>query len=136
MEQHYRRAGIRTLWMTSLPDEALVVRGGQNLPENFAQGSGVMIDAGGKLEGVSVNSAAGLSVDQLTAANTRYPGVPNNQVGVTTVGAIRAAGGDVVPSPTRTNPHHATLSGLTPEKASGLFRPTILNPSRRRRSQS
>ena len=123
--------------MTSLPDEALVTRGGQNLPENFTNGSGVTVGSGGKLDGVSVNSAAGLSVEQLTAANTQtgYPGIPNNQVGVTTVGAIRAAGGDVVPSPTRTNPHHATLSGLTPEQASDLFRPTILNPARRRRSQ-
>jgi hypothetical protein len=123
--------------MTSLPDEALVTRGGQNLPENFANGSGVTVGSGGKLDGVSVNSAAGLSVEQLTAANTQtgYPGIPNNQVGVTTVGAIRAAGGEVVPSPTRTNPHHATLSGLTPEQASDLFRPTILNPARRRRSQ-
>jgi hypothetical protein len=61
---------------------------------------------------------------------TGYPGILNNQVGVTTVGAIRGCGGTVVPSPTRTNPHHATLSGLGPEQASRLFRPTILNPSR------
>jgi hypothetical protein len=27
--------------MSALPDDAIVVRGGQNLPENFAQGSGV-----------------------------------------------------------------------------------------------
>ncbi len=30
------------------------------------------------------------------------------------------------------SPHHATLSGLTPEQASRLFRPTIPNPSRRK----
>jgi hypothetical protein len=35
--------------MGRLPDDALVVRGGQNLPENFAQGSGVTIDSGGKV---------------------------------------------------------------------------------------
>jgi hypothetical protein len=88
--------------------------------------------APGLLQGVSVNSAPGLGVEELTAANptTGYPGIPNNQVSVTTVGAIRAAGGAVVPSPTRTNPHHATLSGLTPEQASDLFRPTAPNPSR------
>jgi len=70
----------------------------------------------------------------LTAADpqTGYPGIRNNQVGVTTVGAIRAAGGDVVPSPSRTNPNHATLSGLTPEQASKLFCPTRKNPSRRK----
>ena len=43
--------------MTPLPDDALVVRGGQNLPDSFAHGSGVSVDAGGNLEGVSVNAA-------------------------------------------------------------------------------
>lgn len=122
--------------MSPLPDDALVVRGGQNLPANFARGSGVTVGADGKLQGVSVNSAPGLSVPELTAPNaqTGYPGIPNNQVGITTVGAVRACGGDVVPSPTRTNPHHATLSGLTPEQASDLFRPTVPNPSGRKKA--
>jgi hypothetical protein len=121
--------------MTPLPDEALVVRGGQNLPANFVQGSGVMVEAGGRIQGVSVNAASGVSVQELTAPNphTGYPGIPHNQVGTTTVGAIRVAGGDVLPSPTRTNPYHATLSGLTPEQASQLFRPTVKNPNTRTR---
>jgi hypothetical protein len=127
------REDVDRVRMTSLPAEALVVRGGQNLPANFAQGSGVTVDAGGKIAGVSVNAAPNVSVQELTAPNphTGYPGIPHHQVGVTTVGAIRAAGGDVVPSPTRTNPYHATLSELTPEQASQLFRPTITNPNRR-----
>jgi len=121
--------------MTPLPDEALVVRGGQNLPTHFAQGSGVIVDVDGKIQVVSVNCAPGLSVEELTASNlqTGHPGIPHNQVGVTTVGAIRAAGGDVVPAPTRTNPYHATLGGLTPEQASQLFRPTVKNPKPRTR---
>src|SRR5436309_244373 len=111
--------------MTPLLDDALVVIGGQNLPVNFALGSGVTVGTEGKLREVSVNSDAGLAFEELTAAlpQTGYPGILNNQVGVTTVGAVRALGGDVVPSPTRGNPHHATLSGLTPEQASSLFRP-------------
>ena len=111
------------------------MRGGQNLLANFAQGSGVIVDAGGHIEGVSVNAAPSVSVQELTAPNphTGYPGIPHNQVGVITVGAIRAAGGDVVPAPTRTNPYHATLSGLTPEQASQLFRPTMPNPNIRPR---
>lgn len=119
--------------MTSLPDDAVVVRGGMNLPEHFVQAAGAAVDDAGKVEGVSVNSAAGLSLKELTAPNpaTGYPGIPHNRVGVSTVGAVRAAGGNVVPSPTRTNPHHATPSGLTPEDASRLFLPTIMNPSRR-----
>jgi hypothetical protein len=118
--------------MGPLPDEALVVRGGENFAHNFAQGSGVTIDTGGKIQGVSVNSAAGLSLEQLTAPNpsTGYPGIPHNQVGVTTVGKVRALGGDVVASPRRRNPNHATLGGLTPEQASALFRPTVKKPSR------
>src|SRR4051812_12462458 len=99
--------------MIPLPDDALVVRGGQNLPENFAQGSGVTVGEDEKLQDVSVNAASGLSIEELTASRpqTGYPGILNNQVGVTTVGAIRALGGDVVSSPTRTNANHATLSG-------------------------
>ena len=121
--------------MTPLPDDALVVRGGQNVPESFVQASGVIVEAGGKIQGVSVNYAAGVALQALTAPNplTGYPGIPYNQVGVTTVGAIRAAGGDVVASPTRTNPHHATLGDLTPEQASELFRPTVQNPNTRPR---
>ena len=120
--------------MSALPDDALVVRGGENLPENFAQGSGVTLDAGGTVQGVSVNAGSGLSVKDLTAPNARtgYPGIPHNQVGVSSVGKIRALGGDVVPSPRKRNPNHATLSGLTPEQASGLFRPTVKNPQRKK----
>jgi hypothetical protein len=118
--------------MPALPGDALVVRGGENLPESFAHGSGVTVDAGGKVQGVSVNAAPGRTVNELTAPNpqTGYPGIPHNQVGVTTVGQIRALGGVVDPSPRKKNPNHATLSGLTPEQASSLFRPTVNNPSR------
>jgi hypothetical protein len=100
--------------MPALPDDALVVRGGANLPESFAQGSGVTVDATGKVQGVSVNAVPGLTVKELTASNAQagYPGIPHNQVGVTTVGRIRALGGVVDPSPRKKNPHHATLSGL------------------------
>jgi hypothetical protein len=97
--------------------------------------SGIRCDSRGDgiLRGVSVNAGVGLSVSQLTAANsqTGYPGILNNQVGVTTVGAIRAQGGEVDSSPTKANPYHATLSGLTPEQASALFRPTVPKPARR-----
>ena len=64
------------LRMTPFPDEALVVRGGQNLPANFAQGSGVTGDAGGKIAGVSVHAAPGVSVQELTDPHphTGYPG--------------------------------------------------------------
>ncbi len=72
--------------------------------------------------GPSVESAEGLSVEELAAA------IPHCQIGVTTVGAIRAAGGDVVRTSGR-SPHHATLVGLDPEEASRLLTPTIANPA-------
>jgi hypothetical protein len=55
-------------------------------------------------------------------------GIPHGQLGVTTAGAIRAAGGDVVRTSGR-SPHHATVIGLGPEAASRLLTPTIPNPA-------
>jgi hypothetical protein len=82
----------------------------------------VTLDSAGKLQGVSVNSGAGKTVEQLTV------GIPNKQVGVTTVGDVRRAGGDVLPSPTAGNPNHCTLCGITPQQAERLMTPTIRNP--------
>ena len=102
-----------------LPDEALVVRGGQNNAEHIRRKykphpSGVT--------GVSVHSAPGASVAELAV------GIPHGQIGVTTVGKVRAGGGDVVRTYGK-NPNHATLTGLTPEQISGLLTPTVPNPS-------
>jgi len=107
----------------SLPSDALVVRGGLNLPESFTKGSGIALDESGNLQGVSVNSAAGKTARELAQ------GIPNRQVGVTTVGAVRAAGGQVTPSPTPGNPNHCTICGISADKASGLMK-VIPNPAR------
>ena len=117
---------------TPLPDDALVVRGGQNLPINFARGSGVAVGNDEKLKDVSVNCASEQTLQELTAPNpqTGYPGIPHNRVGMTTVSEIRAMGGEVVAAPTKTNSSHALLSGLTPDQASVLFLPTVKNPNR------
>ncbi len=109
---------------SKLGDDALVVRGGTNTAERFSNGTGVTKNADGTLDGVSVNSAPGASVKELSAD------IPNNQIGVTTVGDIRAAGGDVVPSPTAKKPNHCTMCGVTAEKAEELFTPTIRNPNK------
>jgi hypothetical protein len=101
-----------------IPDEAIVVRGGRNSPADLRRGTG-MHPSG--VTGVSVECAAGTSVDELAAA------LPHNQIGVTTAGTIRAAGGDVVRTAGRSR-HHATLVGLSPEKASRLLTPTRPNP--------
>lgn len=99
----------------TLPDDAIVVRGGTNKPENFLNGTGVKVDANGNLSGVSVNSAPGKSEVELSQ------GIWNNQVGVTTVGTVRAAGGDVAPKPTINNPYHCEMCGVSATEASGTM---------------
>ena len=103
-----------------MPDEALVVRGGRNYPVDILRGTGTHPSG---VTGVSVECAVGLSVAELAAT------IPHGQIGVTTVGAVRQERGDVVRTTGR-SPHHATLTGLTPEQASRLLTPTIPNPTR------
>ena len=107
--------------MEEIPDEALVVRGGRNRPADIVRGTGTHPSG---VTGVSVESAVGVSVAELAAS------IPHGQVGVTTVGEVRKAGGDVIRTAGR-SPYHATLTGLTPEQASRLLTPTIPNPARR-----
>jgi len=56
--------------------------------------------------------------------------MPNNKVGVTTVGTVRQRGGNVISCPTKNNPKHATLNGITPDKGEELFNPVRPNPSK------
>jgi len=102
------------------PDEALVVRGGRNRPEDIERGTGTHPSG---ITGVSVESAAGVAVADLAKL------IPHGQVGVTTAGEVRKAGGDVIRTTGR-SPYHATLTGLTPEQASRLLTPTMPNPAR------
>lgn len=102
-----------------IPDEALAVRGGRNLPADIVRGTGTHPSG---VTGVSVECAVGVSVAERAAA------IPHGQIGVTTVRAIRQAGGDVIRTTGR-SPYHATLTGLTPEQVSGLLTPTIPNPT-------
>ena len=71
--------------------------------------------------GISVEAAVGANLFDLCIW------IPHSQVGVTTVGDVRAFGGDVTPTSGR-SPHHATLSGLDPEQAHLLLTPTVANP--------
>lgn len=106
--------------MEELPDDALVVRGGRNRAEDIERATGTHPSG---VTGVSVESAAGASVGKLSAM------IPHGMIGVTTVGRVRQAGGDVIQTSGR-SPHHATLTGLSPEQASRLLTPTIPNPAR------
>ena len=101
----------------ALPDEATVVRGGTNTPQ--------IIETGAKTHpegptGISVECGT-CSVKELSK------NLPHNQIGVTTVGEVRAAGGDVIKT-SGASPNHATLTGLSPEQASKLLTPTIKKP--------
>jgi len=105
-----------------LAQATLVVRGGQCLIENFQKPG--EINAAGLVDGASVNSKAGVSLEELSRL------LPNNQIGVTTVSKIEAAGGKVDPKPTDPNPYHSHLGGITAEKAHELFTPTRRNPNK------
>lgn len=105
--------------MEKIPDDAHVVRGGLNRPEDIQRGTATHPVG---VTGVSVESADGLTIEELAAA------VPHGRIGVTTAGRVRTAGGDVVRTPGR-SPNHATLTGLRPEQASKLLTPTIRNPA-------
>jgi hypothetical protein len=105
-----------------IPDEALVVRGGVNDAERIRNGSGVWVDSEGNVHDVSVNSAADRSEEELAA------GIPNKQIGVTTAGEIREAGGTIEPDPLEGNPYHCLVGSLPAETLSGLLTPTVRNP--------
>lgn len=107
---------------TLFGDAALACRGGACTADRFANGSGVAADPMGKLSGVSVNVGEGTL--QELASTLRY-----KQVGVSTVGEVRAAGGVLIPKPTAFNPFHHELSGLTADKLEQLFTPTVRNPN-------
>jgi RHS repeat-associated protein len=107
-----------------LPNDALVIRGGLCKSANFENGSGVTVDANGKMNGVSVGSQQGATIEELSMY------FEHGKVGSTTVGQVREAGGIVIPSPSSINPTHATLSGITPNMAEKLFNPVQFNPSK------
>lgn len=113
----------RTILPVRIANDAFVVRGGQNRVEDIQRGIGTHPSG---IRGVSVESAEGVTIAELSRA------IPHRQIGVTTVGEIREAGGDVIRTSGR-SPYHATLTRLTPEKTSELLSPTILNPMRRER---
>ncbi|MBD2491564.1 flavoredoxin [Aulosira sp. FACHB-615] len=103
-----------------IPDEAIVIRGRRNRPEDIERGFGTHPSG---VTGISVESAIGLSIEQLAAT------IPHGQIGVTSVGAVRALGGDVIRTSGRSS-SHATLTGLTPQQISSLLTPTIANPAK------
>lgn len=103
--------------MERISDEALVIRGGRNLPEDIQRGTGTHPSG---ITGISVECSSEVILEVL-ASN-----IPHGQIGYTTVGKIRQLGGDVVRTSGR-SPYHATLTGLNPNQISSLLTPTIPN---------
>ena len=100
-----------------IPDDAVLVRGGTNKPEQLTSKT---LPSG--VKGFSVNCGK-CTVEQLSKS------LKNGQVGVSTAGEVRAAGGDVIRT-SGTNPYHATATGLSSQEFSDLLNPTINNPSK------
>jgi hypothetical protein len=97
-----RKLALGTRGMHGLPDEAYVVRGGMSQPWSFKVGS----HPSGPY-GISCQSAPGMTVEELAKAGQ----FPNSQISITTVGAIRGIGGNVIPTPNLPGfPHHGTIT--------------------------
>lgn len=52
-----------------------------------------------------------------------------NYFGRCTLGAIRSAGGKVIKMPSRRNPDHVSIEGISAKKLSELFQPKVENKS-------
>ena len=113
------KKGMKEIEKAILPDDAKVVRGGKNTPEAIEAGTGLHPEG---VKGVSVECGT-CSVEELSKA------IPHGQVGVTTVGEVRKAGGDVIKTAGK-SANHATLTGLPPKTISELLTPTIRNPAK------
>jgi RHS repeat-associated protein len=101
-------------------DEALVVRGG-NLINQTPGRFNIQPHKVVGTPGFSVQCNGGTCISDLTKV------LPNYKVSVTTVGAVRKAGGDVVSTPG--TGFHATVTGLSAEEASKLPWTEFINPN-------
>jgi hypothetical protein len=117
----YELASDDAVAARGLPNSALVARGG-----NAANQSAARINAAigpSRTPGVSGFSA---QCNGGTCLSELGKFIPNKQLGVTTVGEIRAIGGDVIATPGFGN--HVTVTGVTGEAVSPLFR-IVPNPN-------
>jgi len=97
------------------PGDQWVVRGGLNDEQRWINGSQNKQLVFGNLVDVSVNSAPGATIQELSAD------LPNKQISVSTRSAVTGAGGQVLPKPLPGRPLHASLNGITPATAVSIF---------------
>ena len=111
----------------SLPDDALVVRGGglaNQTPENINKAINKSISEGGR--GFSVQCSAGCTNINQLGELSRH--LPNKEVSVTTVGQVRALGGDLIKTPGSGN--HYSVINLDGFKASSIINKVYKNLNR------
>lgn len=107
----------------AIPDSALVVRGGglaNQVESSFAKNMAKSAAQG--VDGFSVQCSGSCdNIEQLG----QY--LPNTNISAVTAGDVRAAGGNVMPTPGRG--YHATVIGLSPAQASQLPWTQYVNPN-------
>ena len=108
-----------------IPDDAVVIRGGRNRPDDIRRGTGTHPSG---VSGVSVECALGVPLGELAAL------IPHSHVGVTSVGQIRAASGDVVRTSGRSR--HRAGVGTTPPQGKRTHLPRKSRRTRSRKSSS
>lgn len=101
-----------------LSDGMLLCRGGLCNADKFMKGA-ERVNIDGSLQGVSVFGKPGMGAKDLGKL------IPHSEYGVSSVGAVRSLGGNVVQQGNNLN--HYIINGLTPQQLESLFRPTILN---------
>lgn len=109
---------------SQLDDSAIVIRNGIPSADRFANGSGVIADESGVLSGVSVKSANGKTVEELVEGGAQSAVTRNGQIGVTTAGEIRSAGGRITPDlpANPANPFHCEITGLCATQLEMIFK--------------
>jgi RHS repeat-associated protein len=102
-----------------LPEGMILARGGNAANQTAARIDGATVES--RTPGVT-----GFSVQCGMCTSEAGAYIPNKQMGITTVGDVRAAGGDAIATPGIGN--HVTVTGLTGEQASPLFQ-IVKNPN-------
>ena len=127
IEQH----ATRTNTAARLPDAAVIARGGESSPPTLHKSALAEHDDSGTL-GISAVSRPDMTADEIAFLGE----IPHPKLRETTVGALRAAGYDVIPD--EPPPGHAliTLPAIPADEdyvaISDLFGPTRPNPAFRK----
>jgi hypothetical protein len=105
------------------PDDTKVVKGGKNVRIDTFEEPGL-----GTVKGTSVSVQPGKTIEALAAE------LPHGQIRTTTVGDVRKAGGDVIPTRRSENhPYHGTITGLDEKEIECVLGDLIDNPNPKRK---